>query len=132
MTDRRRHRYGKTWHQAVAANLTKKQAAAMLCHLDRGDFIPSPLRAVDQYENRVKHSLLGLGLLRFAANRLGATPLRASTTVLTDDGREVLCFLLAEYAEALLAAGYEIGRGPKPPAIAAVACRVAPSVVSAL
>jgi len=88
------------FHDQVAARLTRAARAMLIEHVDGERFVEVPVNTGTG--NATRRILCNLGLIR--PNRRE----RAITTIITEDGRLVLCHLLAEYAEMLLRAGYGI------------------------
>lgn len=100
-------------HQVVARKLSKPAAELLLEHVDGISFVEFPVRPDERNNSRL--GLVRAGLLRYTQR--GPRP---QTTAITEDGRAVLCFVLADYAEALTAAGYAVAPA-RPTAIAATA-----------
>jgi hypothetical protein len=85
-------------HKKIAYELRHSQRDLLIEHVDGSVDVPVPV-----YINERTSARLGLiqkGLLR--ADR-GPRPTK---TIITEDGRMVLAFVLADYAETLLRAGY--------------------------
>ena len=109
-------------HRAVARRLSKAAAELLLDHVDGTAFVEAPFTVHDPSRKRTALALMDSGLIRFVG--YGARP---SRTRITEDGRAVLCFVLADYADALTAAGYAIGR-LRPTAISETAKMIADSM----
>jgi len=77
--------------------LTARQREMLLRHID----VPVDVTVSDQHVITVRRSLLNLGLIR--PHPTGA--IRPRHTVLTVDGRDAVCKILAGYADALVRAG---------------------------
>jgi len=82
--------------QAVS-RLSAPQRDMLLKHID----VPVDVVAADSHVVTVRRSLLNLGLLR--PHPTGSV--RPRHTVLTPDGRDAVCKILAGYADALVHAG---------------------------
>lgn len=79
----------------IAVRMPKPQRDLLIAHVDG----PQPLTI--SHESMVRNALLARDLLRFD-NRAS---LRPKSTHLTDLGREVLCAILGDYADALVRCG---------------------------
>lgn len=88
-------------HRVIARKLSKAAAELLLEHVDGTAFVDALIRSTDT--PRVRLGLIAGRLLRYT--QYGPRP-RATT--ITEDGRAVLCFVLADYADALTAAGYAV------------------------
>lgn len=89
------------WHRTVAARLPRVAKDLLLAHIDGPRFINVPIVAGTLEVSRT--ALLNRKLIR--CDSLNARP---TSTVITEDGRHVLAIILADYAEALIRAGYGI------------------------
>lgn len=87
----------------LTKRLTLVSRRVLLDHID-GAEIALPIARDQSWPTR--ELLIRLGLVRFGQNGTD----RPRTTKITEKGREVLACLLAEYADALLRAGYGIER----------------------
>ncbi len=96
-------------HKAVAASLRQAQRDLLVRHIDGETFLK--LQA-DVRGGRgtlpTMRTLMDLKLIRYSGWK------SVQTTQLTEDGRMVLAYLLASYAEALIQAGYGIEPAGKP------------------
>lgn len=101
-------------HQVVARKLSKAAAELLLEHVDGTSFVEALIRT-DTTMPRVRLGLIAAKLIRYT--QYGPRP---KATMITEDGRAVLCFVLADYAEILTAAGYAVAPA-RPTAIAATA-----------
>lgn len=81
--------------RSIASRMPKAQRDLLIAHIDG----PQPLTI--GHESMVRNALLARDLLRFNDR----TAFRPKTTHLTDTGREVLCIILGDYADALVRAG---------------------------
>ncbi len=88
-------------HRVVARKLSKAAAELLLEHVDGTAFVEATIRVTDT--PRVRLGLIAARLLRYT--QYGPRP---QATTITEDGRAVLCFVLAAYADALTAAGYAV------------------------
>ena len=85
-------------HKQVARNLRFIERDLLVEHVDGEMDVPVPVFVKERMTAR--NSLIAKGLIR------PDRPHRATKTIITEDGRQVLAVALAEYAEALLRAGY--------------------------
>lgn len=102
-------------HKDVAAGLSNAQRALLIEHVDGGAFVPAPISVRLMARRQTTESLQRLGLLRLDGYK------SPKSTSVTDDGRMVMALVLAEYADALMRAGYVVREAVAAPAIAAVA-----------
>lgn len=84
------------FHERIARNLAPGPRALLLAHIDGS----VPIRVAERAAAR--NSLMAKGLLR------SDRPNRPTKTLITDDGRQVLAWVLAECADALTRAGYGV------------------------
>lgn len=115
------------FHDEIARKLPDAARALLIEHVDGSRFVEVPV--VIGERTKTRHTLLNLGLLKpgwIDADGVqhGTYSVRPSTTYITDDGRQVLAVILANYADALIRAGYGIVMETET-AIAAEARRVA-------
>jgi len=78
-------------------NLRHSQTEVLIAHVDR----EVPINRLAPWELPARYSLIKMGLLRSIPT--GAKRPRATT--LSEAGREAVCFILAQYADALMQAG---------------------------
>lgn len=88
----------------VAAQLSKPQRDLLVEHVDGRMPVRQPVIAGDKYRVRVTAVLARRRLLAYE----GKTRARPTHTRITDDGRAVLAWVLADYAQALLRSQYGI------------------------
>ncbi len=99
------------WHQGVAQGLSWSQRNMLIAHIDG----PQPVIVGTDFKPR--YGLITRGLLRGVIS-LTAPPnhvKRPQFTCLTENGRSVLAWVLADYADKLIAAGFT-GLGIQAPA----------------
>lgn len=94
-------------HQGLAATLSKGCRDLLVEHVDGSTYVEVPVVAGER--KAARQALLSRGLIRFRQH----SP-RPTTTYITDDGRQVLCHVLADYIEALMRA---TGGGLETPAL---------------
>ena len=85
-------------HKNVARSLSRAQRNLLIAHIDGTNDIAVPVFIKERTNARV--GLISLKLIR------PDRPRWATKTTITEDGRQVLATILADYAEALVAAGY--------------------------
>ena len=89
------------YHKTVASNLSNAQRRHIVGMVDG----PKPyVEAIDASERKTRLSLFNLRLIRLCTEAGHAVGVGAKFYCMTEDGRAVLCFVLAEYAEALIRA----------------------------
>lgn len=86
-------------HADVARGLTRQLRELLIEHVNGGTYVEAPFDAQNKYRRRSMAVLMERQLIRFTGYK------RHNTTRITEDGRQVLAFILAEYAEALIRAG---------------------------
>lgn len=114
-------------HARMASLLSRAQRNLLIKHIDGSFDVPVMVQATTKSVERDR--LVRKGLIR--PNR----STRPTKTLITEDGRRVLATLLAEYAEALVRAGYggvssPISERPRPMAPAVDPVELAPAFVS--
>lgn len=90
------------WHEGLAKRLSRAQRDMLIQHIDR----PQP--AVVDPNKKTRDRLVEMKLLKLCGadgQSLGPRLMTTTHTRLTDDGREVLGWILAGYVEMLMAAG---------------------------
>lgn len=87
-------------HKNVARSLSRAQRNLLIAHIDGTNDIAVPVFIKERTSARV--GLISLKLIR------PDRPRWATKTTITEDGRQVLATILADYAEALVAAGYDL------------------------
>lgn len=85
-------------HKSVAGSLRRTERDILIEHVDGSSDVPVQFSVSDRQTAR--NRLILKGLLR--ADRID----RPRKTIITEDGRQVLAYVLADYAEALVRAGY--------------------------
>lgn len=85
-------------HKRVAHELKHSQRDLLIAHVDGSADIAVPVFVTEKTSAR--NALIAKGLLR------PDRAVRATRTIITEDGRQVLAHVLADYAEALIRAGY--------------------------
>lgn len=122
------------FHEEVARKLTAEARNLLVDHVDGSRFVEVPV--VIGERTRTRQTLLNLRLLKYGwlgedgKGKATYNP-RPTATYMTDDGRHVLAIVLAEYADALIRAGYGIVQEAET-AIAEEARRVAAAKASAV
>lgn len=111
-------------HKRIAHELSFTSRDLLIEHVDGSNDVPVPVYVTERCSAR--NGLISKGLVRPDRKE------RATKTVITDDGRQVLAYVLADYAEALVRAGYTaiaspIATPPRPIAIEAKAPELAPA-----
>ena len=84
-------------HKMVARALTQAQRELLIEHVDGSSSVEVAIVVSDR--NAARKILLSKGLIRPDRHR------PPKVTTITDDGRQVLAYVLAEYADALVRAG---------------------------
>lgn len=88
-------------HENTARRLSNQQRRYLISMIDG----PHPyVECVQQGERWVRVKLFELGLLRHCTATGHSVTASVNFYCLSDDGRQVVCAILAEYAEALIAA----------------------------
>jgi hypothetical protein len=108
-------------HADVAEGLTRPKRELLLEHIDGGAFIPAPISLRLLARRQTMESLINAGLIRKDGYK------SPRQTLVTEDGRMVMAFVLASYAEALIGAGYTV-KANGATAISEVAARAASPV----
>lgn len=91
-----------TPYKTIAGRMTRAQSDMLLEHIDGSRWIDAPLKADHMMPTR--RGLIGLGLIEYRL-RGSAAP---KFTYITEKGRYVLAQVLSNYADALIAAGYDL------------------------
>lgn len=104
-------------HKAVAASLRQAQRDLLVRHIDGETFVNLQCDVRTKGAHPTMRTLMDLKLIRYSGWK------SVQTSRLTEDGRMVLAYLLASYADALIQAGYGIEPSGRP-AIAAVVKRL--------
>lgn len=96
----------------AAADLSIQMRELLIEHVDKPAV---ELNVIDGNRRRVILALVQRGLLRYCTPDgdclrpgLGGVVARPMATQISPDGREVLCALLAEYADAIVRAGFAV------------------------
>lgn len=89
--------------QALARLLSRAQQDMLMQHIDGSCWVPLLIRQDKSAPTR--RSLIDLGLIE---NRLYGEQHTPKRTYITLKGREVLCQVLSDYADALIRAGFHL------------------------
>lgn len=114
-----------TPYKTIAGRITRAQCDMLLEHIDGSRWIDAPLKADHMMPTR--RGLMGMGLIEYRVRGSSAAP---RFTYITEKGRYVLAQVLSNYADALIAAGYDFDqRRPVPEIIgAALSIKAVPAV----
>lgn len=88
------------YHGHVAHQMSKPARDLLLEHIDGTSYVAAPFSVQDPARKRTALALMDRGLIRFSGYK------KHQSTRITEDGRKVLAWLLASYAEALVKAGF--------------------------
>lgn len=88
--------------RSIAAGLTQTGRDILVAHISSQHV---PIR-LDRHQSKSLNGLMDRGLVRYKGWS------RSRSTLITEDGRAVLCALLGIYAEALVKAGYRLPESP--------------------
>ena len=93
------------FHEQIAQRLSKHQRDMLVEHIDGKLFVPVPVTLRNPARNRSTLALIDAKLIRYSGH-WRSDHNRPQSTRITDDGRQVLAIILAQYAEALIRAGH--------------------------
>ena len=85
-------------HKRIAHELSFTSRDLLIEHVDGSNDVPVPVYVTERCAAR--NGLIAKGLVRPDRKE------RATKTIITDDGRQVLAYVLGDYADALIRAGY--------------------------
>lgn len=85
-------------HESVARSLRRTERDVLIQHVDGSNDVPVQFSVHDHRIARDR--LVVMRLIRSDRHE------RPTKTLITEDGRQVLAYVLADYAEALIRAGY--------------------------
>ena len=115
---------GSIRHRDLAARLNKARRDLLLEYVDGDRFLDVAVDRRNGNRDRTLCWAVDVGLIEYG----GYKDHRLSR--LTEDGRLVLAYILASYADGLIQAGFALRpAGAVPPAIAQVVARLAPATV---
>ena len=109
----------------LARRMTRPQSDMLLEHIDGSRWVDAKLTA--DHKAPTRRGLVALGLIEYRPCGSAAFP---KFTYITEKGRHVLAQVLSDYADALIAAGYDFDqRRPVPEIIgAALSIKAVPAI----
>lgn len=112
-------------YRTIAGRMTRAQCDMLLEHIDGSRWVDAPVKA--DFMMPTRRGLMCLGLIEYRVKGSAAFP---KFTYITEKGRHVLAQVLSNYADALIAAGYDFDqRRPVPEIIgAALSIKAIPAV----
>jgi hypothetical protein len=90
-------------YRTIAGRMTRAQSDMLLEHIDGSRWVDAPVKA--DFMMPTRRGLMCLGLIEYRVKGSSAFP---KFTYITEKGRHVLAQVLSNYADALIAAGYDV------------------------